>query len=622
MNTTRLIFSSLLMVGAVAGLRAQSGDHSVTTDPGNQVEMAIALNPLNSNVQLGAWNDIAVLRPGYAFSTDGGANWVMGRLVPHGGDPSVAFDKHNVAYYCYLGTDDGRIHVSHTSDLGSFWNDQAASGSAVSDEDKPYMVIDNSGGPYDGRIYVVWKVNNTDVRFSYSTDGGVSFSTENTIYQVSQSLAPLRPFPFQAPIPVVGPNGVLYVNYMNYDLHPTADFIQILKSTNGGVTFGPQQPVTQFTYFSSQVGNYNIIDFPSAAVDMNTGRLYVVFHSGDGANTVKINLTYSDDGGATWNLPSWTIGDLGSSTWQFHPWIAVDPTGKVSVSFMNTTVGTNYVDAYLIESFDKGNTFGSARRVSSTSSNASLGVLHEYQGLASTTCLTYPLWTEMRDIDGNANPYTARVVGIPTSSSALATASGSTPKSVYTSADSRWNAVFQSNGALFYMYSTNSGTNWDGYVKISAASSSLDQFSSPGLIASSNGNLHAIWVDGGGSVINYNRRVSGSWLSTPITLLTQSTVMSPSLALGGDDSGRVVWVQSPPALALSNYSLKHGTFKDNDSNPLLRNVSVITSSVGSISAPTIALDASNRSHVCIPINPTSCSGVIRPFIGAKRRWCS
>jgi len=26
--------------------------------------------------------------------------------------------------------------------------------------------------------------------------------------------------------------------------------------------------------------------------------------------------------------------------------------------------------------------------------------------------------------------------------------------------------------------------------------------------------------------------------------------------------------------------------------------------------------------LCIPINPTSCSGVIRPFIGAKRRWCS
>jgi len=29
-----------------------------------------------------------------------------------------------------------------------------------------------------------------------------------------------------------------------------------------------------------------------------------------------------------------------------------------------------------------------------------------------------------------------------------------------------------------------------------------------------------------------------------------------------------------------------------------------------------------RQSLCIPINPTSCSGVIRPFIGAKRRWCS
>jgi hypothetical protein len=554
--------------------------------------MAIALNPLNSNIQLGAWNDRGVDQPGYAFSTDGGANWVAGLLPPHGGNPSVGFDKHNVAYYCYIDRDDSRIHVSRNSDRGPVWPDQFASANGVL-ADKPEMVIDNSGSSYDGRIYVAWKANSREVHFSYSTDGGASFSTENTLYQESQSLGPLINPRYQGPIPVVGPNGVLYVIYLNYLSDPT-DYIQVRKSTNGGVAFGPPQTVTQFTNFEQWIGEYDILDYPLAAADMNTGRLYVAYHSGDGVSTVKINLTYSDDGGVTW-VPSFTIGDLGSNTWQFHPWISVDPTGKVSISFMSDTTGTNRVNAFLVESFDNGNTFAPAIKLSSTSSNALLACLNEYQGLASTTGLMYPLWTDTRD--GNANPYTDRVVGIPTASTAVATAYGSSPKSAYTSADGRWNAVFQSNASLYSIYSTNSGSSWDGYVRISAASSSLDQYSNPGLIASSNGNLHVIWDDGGGSVINYNRRVSGSWLTAPISLWSNPTVMSPSFALGSDDSAHIVWVQSSIALSVANCWLKHGTFKITDAGPLLRNVGNITSSTGSISTPSVAMDASNTTHV-------------------------
>lgn len=214
-------------------LRGQPLDHYVVNDALHQVEMAIAVSPLNAKLLIATWNNIQAdnlnSHPGWAFSTDAGVTWPFTDLLTvHGADPSVGFDHFGIAYYCYLNKDDGKIHVAHTTNLGSRWDDHRVSPITTSDdEDKPYMAIDNTGGSRDGRIYVVWKVNN-GVRSSYSSDHGNSFSSPFVIYTGPTQLQ-LYTYK-QCPMPAVGPNGELYVIYNDY----TTFEIRIRKSTDGG----------------------------------------------------------------------------------------------------------------------------------------------------------------------------------------------------------------------------------------------------------------------------------------------------------------------------------------------------------------------------------------------------
>jgi len=93
---------------AISDSFAQFANISITTNTLDQSEPTIAVSPLNSNNILSAWNDFRVgfSKPGYAFSTNNGANWTEKILTPpvnytNGFDPSIAYDRYNNIFYCY-----------------------------------------------------------------------------------------------------------------------------------------------------------------------------------------------------------------------------------------------------------------------------------------------------------------------------------------------------------------------------------------------------------------------------------------------------------------------------------------------------------------------------------------
>jgi hypothetical protein len=106
----------------------------------------------------------------------------------------------------------------------------------------PWVAVDNSSGPFQGRVYVVYSRNNmldgADIVFQRSSDGGITFST----------------------------------------------------------------PIT----LNSRPGNDRAQWFPLVAVDKTTGRVNVFYNDQGVASSgdlTEVTLTTSDDGGTTWSRP-------------------------------------------------------------------------------------------------------------------------------------------------------------------------------------------------------------------------------------------------------------------------------------------------------------------------------
>jgi len=287
-----------------------------------QNETAIAVNPENSLQLIAASNDYQLgdgLAGGIAFSSDGGKHWQDSQVPLEftrgsdfsgnsnarmywqgGGDPSLAWDTHNNAYFAGEhfnrgpGTSDNPdassaiyVHRS-TGNGGASWNFPGtpvvtsycpnASTCTTPFLDKPYMTIDDSSASsFTNRIYVTWTSFASDgtayIYEANSSDFGRTFSSPVAVTNVSDS-ATLCPNTFglatpngscnenQFSDPFTDSHGNLYVVYDNYNngvsatptcphsgaKQPCDNHNQVLlsESTNGGVSFLPAVQVAEF----------------------------------------------------------------------------------------------------------------------------------------------------------------------------------------------------------------------------------------------------------------------------------------------------------------------------------------------------------------------------------------
>lgn len=268
-------------------------------------EITIAVDPENPQHLVAGSNDYyyrfnnstgarqAIVPTGFFTSFDGGATWIDGQVPMRSGngagDPAPAFDaKHDAVMMAQLENvggqggpwvSQGDVSVSRSLDGGVTWSEPVTvmqgTGTGIGPAnratffDKEWLTVDNSpASPFYGRAYVTATMfvnglhgsyTRSPIVMSYSDDGGASWTAPVEI-SGSHASCTFQSAPpqntqcdeDQFSIPEVAPNGTLYVHFFNYQNESAweqpFDFdgqIMVVRSTDGGATFGAPAPVVQ-----------------------------------------------------------------------------------------------------------------------------------------------------------------------------------------------------------------------------------------------------------------------------------------------------------------------------------------------------------------------------------------
>jgi hypothetical protein len=310
---------------------------------------------------------------GYAYSTNGGLSFVDGGFVPASGtfflqgDPALGFDNAGNLYYGSLLEDISSncsyIGISKsisTSPSVVFGEPVAISGPGSCSrffEDKEFLAIDTTGRSFSGRVYVAWsEFPPEDQNGKPQALFAASTSTSPLVFGPTIALAPSASSFQHGTFPIVGPDGTVYVAWSTLTSISTAASatINLVKSTNGGGTFGNLVTVATFTSTVGDMGSGGMSlrtrSFPYLAVDetppgsRTRNNLYVAFQAqpgSAGSPRSEIFFASSTDGGTTWSTPrnissgpAVTVGADTTDNDNWMPSISVSPvTGHIRVLF-------------------------------------------------------------------------------------------------------------------------------------------------------------------------------------------------------------------------------------------------------------------------------------------------
>jgi hypothetical protein len=387
--------------------------------PETQAEPFIALDPEQESNLLAGYQEDRFADGGaraltYAFSTDSGKHWSEGLLpqltLASGGpferasDPWVAFGPESRAYYVAVAfnerTPDNGIFVSASGDGGQTWGPPVAVHQTRTEfDDKEAIAVDTrTDSPFRGRLYVAWDTVTADqrqpLRFAYSDDGGGSFTPPVSVYGPGGNIGV---------VPLVGPQGVVYLVWTNYTFFGTPQQRAVLlaaRSTDGGDTWSAPAVISDLQV-AGVAGQRTGEGVPSAAVDPRTGDLYVVWQDQRFSPGLdQVVLSKSTDGGDAWSAPR-LVSDGPRNVANFTPAVAVNANGVVGVAYYslrNDPSQRVLVDEYLTTSRNRGRKFGRSVRVSTVSWDVRFAAisrgffLGDYQGLAAARKTFYPLW--------------------------------------------------------------------------------------------------------------------------------------------------------------------------------------------------------------------------------------
>ena len=359
----------------------------------SQNEPTIAVDPHNTQVVTSGSNDYcaAIVNgdtwAGYYRSTDGGSTWndslvpgypadssVAGLASPaHGscataGDPSQSFDRDGRLFYAFICFNrtkpiNGSVYVARYTSDGSAYDRTVLikrgtpSGLFLTGlfQDKINVTADQTTGPHSGNVYVAWSqynsfAPNNAVLFSRSTDHGLTYSPPFRVTPVARGAS----FVDLA----VGPDGAVYLTFITYPTPsaPTTD-IWLVKSTNGGASFGSPAHVATIAIFdSSEFSGNGAVDcgdgpfacpsgltfsrFSSApAVAADATGVHVVWNAELPSGQSKIFVRNSPDG-ISWPTAAITLDAVAVG----HQWIPdiASAAGTISVVFYDSRADPAY----------------------------------------------------------------------------------------------------------------------------------------------------------------------------------------------------------------------------------------------------------------------------------------
>ena len=306
---------------------------------------------------------------GFAVSRDDGRTWQDGVLpaitaasTPSGAsdrasDPSVAYDAvHRVWLVTTLAVsrDDTRLTVSRSAS-GKTWSapvvaaEAAPAGGSTDEEgiafDKEWIVCDNGpSSPFAGHCYLAYSdVAHGDViAVKTSTDGGLTWSAQVPVSQTDGV----------GVIPVVQPSGKLVLVYLAQSRR-----VDSALSADGGATFSA--PATISTVTAHTETGLRFFPLPSADVD-SSGRVWAAWHdcrfSPSCASNSVVVATSTD--GVTWSAP----GAVTSGRDAVLPAIGIDPSsGRAAIAYY--TVRPAGIDFELVVSRAGGSGWSAPRRL-------------------------------------------------------------------------------------------------------------------------------------------------------------------------------------------------------------------------------------------------------------------
>jgi hypothetical protein len=305
-----------------------------------------------------------------------------------------------------IGRADG-IFVAKSTDGGETFNQinilVTAMQTLISFHDKEWMAVDMS----NGNVYVVWVVFNAlmvaTVLLSRSTDNGNSYSTPQVISEF-QALE----FGSQGSTIQVGPDGTVHVAWIDFNNGQ----LRYTYSTNSGQSFTTPQSISDVDDIPRDAlpnSNYRTPTLLMSAVDLSdtntSGYLYITWNDyryGD----ADILLIYSWDGGQSWSEPIRVNNDEeGNGFDQFFSAVAVSPQGWVHMVFYDRRDDENntFLWAYYAISKDGGQNFTFNMNMSDENFNGDYSrdgdndFIGDYVGITATNTTAYAVWCDTRD---------------------------------------------------------------------------------------------------------------------------------------------------------------------------------------------------------------------------------
>jgi hypothetical protein len=325
------------------------GEEPLAVNPLNPLQLTTVANvfdpefpaPLNPFVGGGGLQDSRVYS-----SRDGGRHWLTLKLDQGGlgklelpevagrspefsdafnivnTDSDSIWDRHGNAYF-----ESGDIHGLHhggdevatvwrSTDGGATWGPHdgytAVNATAEHSElDRPWFAIDNSGGPHDGRLYMTFETTPfanipPEVYVKHSDDHGATWSptvrVDDGIYETQWN---------PRARPVVGPDGALYVVYDRAPVTATPFLayggpieLVLARSTDGGQSFqrfAIDGDVRRVVDPDEATPAYTEMIAAIAADPVHRGHVAVAWPQATGADSSRILMRYTSDGGAHWS---------------------------------------------------------------------------------------------------------------------------------------------------------------------------------------------------------------------------------------------------------------------------------------------------------------------------------
>jgi hypothetical protein len=361
----KVILSILLLVSVYEGV---SQNQNVSQSAVFDGEPYMAVDPSNSSHIVVAWmgwklNQGIVIKTKY--SLNGGVTWSVENALPHlfsgntSADPSIAFNSLGDVFVCYIDYDNnvmassnGAVYTVKSVDGGATWMAPVESISIADCPneyciDRPWMVIDNSGGVNDGTIYIAAMNADRNVSAPYnpylsvSSDGGVSYVNPRFLDSVNFLSGSLIPQPM--PSPAVSANGDFIAVYPSFmaSQSPLAHYYMAKSSDKGGSL----QHTTALSLASG---------FPTDAYAKNGHLLisdpsddnhYVVLYISIANGDQDVMLVETNDGGLNWSAAVRVNKDaIGNGVMQDLVWADFDTDGDLVVSWRDRRngVGTGF----------------------------------------------------------------------------------------------------------------------------------------------------------------------------------------------------------------------------------------------------------------------------------------